>query len=143
MAHDRRERHWPSLKASSPHRTSRWFPTYASYRAEAGGYLPWPEWVYPPMNLSGTNGVFVFDRMLSTWSRPIGVAPYFARPVRLRGLKNSRIALAIEGGEEAEKVRSFVERMACQRRRLRVGLQLPPWRRSSSSGGERGLTART
>ena len=92
--------------------THRWFPTYASYRAEAGGYLPWPEWVYPPINLSGTNGVFVFDRMLSTWSRPIGVAPYFTRPVRLV-IENGRI-LAIEGGEEAEKLRSFVERMACR-----------------------------
>lgn len=88
----------------------RWFPTYASYRHEAGGYLPWPEWVYPPINLSGTSGVFVFDRMLSTWSRPIGVPPFFTRPVRVI-VEDGRIA-AIEGGEEAAKLRDFVHLMS-------------------------------
>ena len=32
-----------------------WFPTYAGYRREAGGYLPWPDWAFPP----------------STWKKPV------------------------------------------------------------------------
>jgi hypothetical protein len=41
-----------------------WFPSYACYREEGGGYLPWPEWCFPPINLEDTSGIFVFDRML-------------------------------------------------------------------------------
>jgi len=49
------------------------FPTYSRRRNEGPGYRPFPEWVFPPINLGGTNGVVVFDRMLSWWSRYIGI----------------------------------------------------------------------
>ena len=51
-----------------------WFPSYACYREEGGGYLPWPEWCFPPINLKNVNGVIIFDRMLSWWSRYIGIS---------------------------------------------------------------------
>jgi hypothetical protein len=43
--------------------------SYAVRREDSHTYFPWPEWVCPPISLSGTNGTFVFDRMLSWWSR--------------------------------------------------------------------------
>ncbi|MBW1800730.1 MAG: hypothetical protein JRJ85_08365 [Deltaproteobacteria bacterium] len=89
--------------------TNPWFPTYASYREEGGGYLPWPEWVNPPVNLEGTSGVFVFDAMLSWWSRYIGIPPYFNDSIRLT-IDNGRI-VKIEGGEEAEALRRFLATM--------------------------------
>ena len=54
-----------------------WFKTYTTRREEAGSYRPWPEWVVPPIYLSNTSGVFIFDCMLSWWSRYIGIPPYF------------------------------------------------------------------
>jgi hypothetical protein len=78
-------------------------------RRESGNYLPWPEWVCPPISLGGTSGTFIFDRTLSWWSRYIGVAPYFATPVTL-AIKDNRI-LKIEGGEEAEAIRRFLAAM--------------------------------
>jgi hypothetical protein len=82
---------------------------YSSRRKEASHYLPWPEWVHPPVNVSGTGGVFIFDCMLSWWSRYIGISPYFARPVRLT-IENNRI-MKIEGGEEAEALIQFLASM--------------------------------
>ena len=37
---------------------------YSTRRDEDGYYLPWPEWVHPPVNTVGTSGVFIFDCML-------------------------------------------------------------------------------
>jgi len=82
---------------------------YSSRRREAGYYLPWPEWVHPPVNVSGTNGEFIFDCMLSWWSRYIGISPYFSAPIRLT-IEDNRIA-AIEGGEEARALKSFLADM--------------------------------
>jgi hypothetical protein len=76
-------------------------------RREGGNYLPWPEWVCPPIALGETSGTFVFDRTLSWWSRYIGIAPYFEHPVTLT-IKDNRI-LKIEGGVEAESIRSFLD----------------------------------
>jgi hypothetical protein len=87
---------------------------YSSRRHEAGYYLPWPEWVHPPVNVVDTSGVFVFDCMLSWWSRYIGISPYFCAPVALT-VENNRIA-KIEGEEEAAALKSFLESM-----RERVG----------------------
>lgn len=87
----------------------RWFPTYACYREEGGGYLPWPEWVFPPVYLKETNGVLVFEQMLSWWSRYIGIAPYFKTPVVIT-IENNRIK-AIEGGAEADALRNFLKFM--------------------------------
>lgn len=86
-----------------------WFPTYACYREEGGGYLPWPEWCFPPINLEGASGTVVYDCMLSWWSRYIGVSPYFDNPIRLL-VEEGRIS-KIEGGKEAEALKQFLKVM--------------------------------
>lgn len=82
---------------------------YTSRREEAGYYRPWPEWVIPPIGLSDTSGIFVFDSMLSWWSRYIGISPYFNEPIRLT-IENCRIK-EIEGGDEADALRRFLVSM--------------------------------
>jgi hypothetical protein len=86
-----------------------WFTTYTIRREEAGAYRPWPEWVVPPIRLSNTSGVFVFDSMLSWWSRYVGISPYFKKPIRLN-VENSRMT-KIEGGDEADALRRFLASM--------------------------------
>ena len=88
------------------HRDHPWFTTYAVRRDEVGYYRPWPEWVVPPIHLGGTRGIFVFDRMLSWWSRYLGISPYFDEPVRLT-VEGNRI-VKIEGGDEADALRRFL-----------------------------------
>ena len=83
-----------------------WFTSYAVRRDEAGYYRPWPEWMHPPINIHGTSGTFVFDRMLSWWSRYLGIPPYFDEPIRLT-VDENRI-VAIEGGDEAKALRLFL-----------------------------------
>ncbi|MBW2027989.1 MAG: hypothetical protein JRH06_14690 [Deltaproteobacteria bacterium] len=85
------------------------FTTYTVRREEAGAYRPWPEWVVPPIRLSNVSGIFVFDIMLSWWSRYIGISPYFKKPVRLV-IEDSRIK-KIEGGDEAEALSRFLASM--------------------------------
>jgi len=85
------------------------FPTYTTRRHEVGGYRPWPEWVIPPINITDTSGIFVFDRMLSWWSRYIGISPFFNEPIRLT-IENCRIT-GIEGGPEAAALRRFLDAM--------------------------------
>lgn len=93
--------------AYNPHHP--WFTTYSIRREEAGSYRPWPEWVHPIVRLRDVSGVFIFDRMLSWWSRYIGISPYFEKQIRLT-VENSRIA-KIEGGSEAEALRRFLVSM--------------------------------
>jgi hypothetical protein len=81
--------------------------TYAQRREEVGHYLPWPEWVHPYINIANTNGIFIFDRMLSWWSRYIGISPYFEKPIKLT-IENCRIT-KIEGGEEAKALERFLK----------------------------------
>jgi hypothetical protein len=76
-------------------------------RREIGNYLPWPEWVCPPISLGNTSGVIAFDRTLSWWSRYIGIAPYFEYPVTLT-IRDNRI-LKVEGREEAEAIRRYMD----------------------------------
>ncbi|MFH1487609.1 MAG: hypothetical protein ABII06_01780, partial [Pseudomonadota bacterium] len=85
------------------------FPVYTTRRHEIGGYRPWPEWVIPPINITDTSGIFVFDRMLSWWSRYIGISPFFKEPIRLI-IEKCRIA-GIEGGHEAQALRQFLDLM--------------------------------
>ncbi|MFH1488971.1 MAG: hypothetical protein ABII06_08715 [Pseudomonadota bacterium] len=85
------------------------FPVYTTRRHEIGGYRPWPEWVTPPINITDTSGIFVFDRMLSWWSRYIGISPFFKEPIRLT-IEKCRIT-GIEGGHEAEALRQFLDLM--------------------------------
>ena len=86
-----------------------WFREYTIRREEAGAYRPWPEWVVPPIYLSETSGIFIFDSMLSWWSRYIGISPYFNEPIRLT-VENCRIT-KIEGGDEADALRRFLASM--------------------------------
>ena len=83
-----------------------WFTSYAVRREESGYYRPWPEWVHPPIRVANTQGIFIFDRMLSWWSRYIGISPYFTQPIRLT-IKNNQIN-KIEGGDEAEALKAFL-----------------------------------
>ena len=86
-----------------------WFTNYTIRREEGGAYRPWPEWVVPPIYLSKTSGVFIFDIMLSWWSRYIGISPYFEEPIRLT-IDNGRM-VKIEGGHEATALKKFLESM--------------------------------
>jgi hypothetical protein len=82
---------------------------YSLRREEAGYYLPWPEWMHPPVRISKTSGIFIFDCMLSWWSRYIGISPYFDKPIRLT-IENNRIT-KIEGGNEADALSRFLSSM--------------------------------
>ncbi|MBI5440705.1 MAG: hypothetical protein HY900_05765 [Deltaproteobacteria bacterium] len=85
------------------------FPTYTRRRNEGPGYRPFPEWVFPPINVTGTSGTVVFDRMLSWWSRYIGIPPVFERPIRLT-VEAGKIT-RIEGQAEADALRTFLRSM--------------------------------
>ncbi len=83
---------------------------YSAKREEAGYYRPWPEWLHPPVRLGNTSGVFIFNCMLSWWSRYIGISPYFSKSIQLT-IKNNRIT-DIKGGDEADALRRFLASMA-------------------------------
>jgi len=83
---------------------------YNSRRHAASHYLPWPEWVHPPVNLQDVNGEYVFSAMLSWWTRYIGVPPTWTNPIHMT-VKDSRIT-AIKGGVEAEALSRFLKMMA-------------------------------
>ena len=85
------------------------FPTYTRRRNEGPGYRPFPEWVFPPINVSDTNGTVVFDRMLSWWSRYIGISPVFKDPITLT-IENNHI-ISIDGKDEASALRIFLRSM--------------------------------
>jgi hypothetical protein len=89
--------------------THPWFTSYSVRREESGYYRPWPEWVVPPIRLNDTSGVFIFDCMLSWWSRYIGISPYFSKPIILN-IEKGRI-VKIEGGDEAEALNRFMKTM--------------------------------
>lgn len=83
------------------------FPKYTQKRWDGPGYHPFPEWICPPVNIADTNGTLVFDRMLSWWSRYIGIGPIFKDFVRLT-IKDGHIT-KIEGGEEADALKRFLK----------------------------------
>jgi hypothetical protein len=79
-------------------------------RSELGhNYYPWPEWLHAPVRIENTNGVFIFESMLSWWSRYIGISPYFDKPIQLN-IKDNRIT-EIKGGDEADALRRFLAAM--------------------------------
>lgn len=82
---------------------------YDSYRKQVRHVAFWPEWVHPPVNCAEVNGVFVFDRMLSWWSRWIGIQPQWQDPVKVE-VKDSRI-VNISGGTEAQKLKDFLSEL--------------------------------
>jgi hypothetical protein len=85
------------------------FPSYTTWRNSGFGYRPFPEWLFPPINIVETSGVYIFDRMLSWWSRYIGIPPVFSDPIRLT-IENNRIQ-KIEGGEEGKRLQQFLASM--------------------------------
>jgi hypothetical protein len=85
------------------------FPDYSVRREQYGYYRPWPEWVRPPVDLGEVAGTYIFDSMLSWWSRYIGISPYFSEPIRLT-IADSTIT-AIDGGDEAKALKRFLEEM--------------------------------
>jgi 2,5-dihydroxypyridine 5,6-dioxygenase len=90
----------------SPHPV---FPSYSVRRKDFGYFRPWPEWVHPPVALQDTSGVFVFESMLSWWSRYARIPAYFAEPISLT-IDSNQIT-KIEGGNEAAALRRFLEEM--------------------------------
>jgi hypothetical protein len=82
---------------------------YNAWRWESGNYLPWPEWVHPPINCEEINGVFNFNCMLSWWSPYIGIKPSWDELIRLE-VKDCRIT-DISGGAEADALRRFMAGM--------------------------------
>jgi hypothetical protein len=96
-------------KIASPTTDHSWSMPYLTRREEFGAYRPWPEWVHTPIRVADTNGIFVFDCMLSWWSRYIGISPYFDEPIRLT-IKDNTI-IKIEGGRESDALSSFLAHM--------------------------------
>jgi hypothetical protein len=82
---------------------------YNSWRRDASHYIPWPEWVHPPINCKDVNGVFFFDCMLPWWSRYIGIAPAWKEPVRVDVKDN--LMVKISGGKEADAINRFLKVM--------------------------------
>lgn len=84
------------------------FPTYSRYRKDGPGYLPFPEWVFPPINIGNVNGKLIFNHTLSWWSRYAGLPPVFDESIVLT-IENSYI-VAIEGGKYADMLKSFIKK---------------------------------
>ncbi|MCE5252692.1 MAG: hypothetical protein LLG45_00520 [Actinomycetia bacterium] len=82
---------------------------YNSWRRDASHYIPYPEWVHPPINCQDVNGVLFFNCMLPWWSRYMGVDPAWADPVRI-DVKDSRM-VKISGGKEADAINRFLKVM--------------------------------
>jgi len=83
---------------------------YMTRRDEVSYYFPWPEWLHTQVHIINTSGLFIFDRMLSWWSRYIGISPYFDDPVKLI-IENNRIT-GIEGKKEAAALKKFLGEMS-------------------------------
>jgi len=103
---DKNGTHLEGIIDKAFHPNHPWFTSYTVRREEVGYYRPWPEWVVPPIRLKNVNGVFIFDRMLSWWSRIIGISPYFENPIKIT-VHNSKI-IKIEGQKEANKLNDFL-----------------------------------
>jgi len=82
---------------------------YNSWRRDASHYIPYPEWVHPPINTQEVNGVFFFDCMLPWWARYIGVKPCWKDPIRI-DVKDSRM-VKISGGAEADALSRYLKVM--------------------------------
>lgn len=81
-------------------------PNYTTWRKEGFSYRPFPEIVFPPIRVAETSGTFVFDRMLTWWSRYIGLPPVFKDAIRL-SIEKNRIT-RVEGKDEATRLKEFM-----------------------------------
>ncbi len=82
---------------------------YGKPRHETGRYAPWPEWLHTQIRCRDINGVCTFNKMLGWWAIHIGIRPEWTDPVSVE-IKDGVIK-SITGGEEAEKIKSFMESM--------------------------------
>lgn len=79
---------------------------YAKYRKDIKGYRPFPEWVFPPINLKNVNGVYTFDRTLGWWARYVGIPPVFSSPVTIT--VEDCVITSMTGGEEADLIMQYL-----------------------------------
>lgn len=82
---------------------------YNSWRRDASHYIPYPEWVHPPINTQDNNGVFFFNCMLPWWSHYIGIKSAWETPIRI-DVKDSKM-VKISGGIEATKLENYLKVM--------------------------------
>jgi hypothetical protein len=82
---------------------------YNSWRRDASHYIPYPEWVHPPINCRDVNGVFFFNCMLPWWSRYMGLDPAWQEPVRVDVKDNHMVK--ISGGKEADAIIRYLKLM--------------------------------
>jgi hypothetical protein len=85
-------------------------PPGGTYTEARGRRTPFPEGIYPAINPINMQGELVFDRMLPTWARDIGVPQRFARPVTATITEN--YIVKFEGGAEAKILQSFYAELA-------------------------------
>ena len=82
---------------------------YSTRRGLHDLMYPWPEWVHMPVHVANMSGTYVFESMLSWWSRYIGIPPCFESPIELT-IEDNRI-MEIKGGSEADALRRFLASM--------------------------------
>jgi hypothetical protein len=82
---------------------------YGKDRRETGWYCPWPEWLHTQVRCNDVEGTYIFDKMLGWWAIHIGIKPEWEKAIKVE-VENSRI-VDISGGEEARKVKAFLEMM--------------------------------
>lgn len=82
---------------------------YAYWR-DTGYYWPFPEGIYPAVNPTDTQGIFVFDQMMPVWARHVGVPVRFEKPVRITVENNHMVKF--EGDREAKTIEAFLLELA-------------------------------
>ena len=85
-------------------------PPGGTYTEARGRRTPFPEGIYPAINPINMHGELVFDRMLPTWARDIGVPQLFERPVTVTITEN--YISKFDGGAEAKILQSFYAELA-------------------------------
>jgi len=85
-------------------------PPGGTYTEARGRRTPFPEGIYPAINPINMHGELVFDRMLPTWARDIGVPQRFERPVTVTITEN--YISKFDGGAEAKILQSFYAELA-------------------------------
>jgi hypothetical protein len=81
-----------------------------AYTAERGRRACFPEGIYPAINPLSMQGELVFDRMMPTWARKIGVPQSFEHPVTVTITENHIVKF--EGGAEARIIQAFYAELA-------------------------------
>ncbi len=82
---------------------------YNSWRRDASHYIPWPEWVHPPVNCKNVNGVLYFDRMLPYWGRYMGLPAVWETPIKIE-VEDCKM-VSITGGKEADLLKQTLKEL--------------------------------